>query len=72
MVQLRALCFTSLGALATRHATTATPSVGMDAVRIAQMLSPDGLALLCCAVSLTAFAALVTVPTPAQGVVQRA
>ena len=32
--------------LATRHATTATLSVGMDAVRIAQMLSPDGLAQL--------------------------
>ena len=29
------------GALDTRHATMATPSVGMDAVRIAQMLSPD-------------------------------
>jgi len=33
-------------ALATRHATTATPSVGMDVVRTAQLLSPDGLAQL--------------------------
>ncbi len=33
-------------ALASRHATTATPSVGMDAVQIAQRLSPDGIALL--------------------------
>jgi len=32
--------------LATRHATTATASVGMDAVRIAQMLRPDGLVQL--------------------------
>jgi hypothetical protein len=58
--------------LVTRDATTATASVGMDAVRIAQMLRPDGLALQCCAEGLTAFAALVTVGTPAQGIAQRA
>jgi hypothetical protein len=34
------------GALDTRHATMATPSVGMDAVRIAQMLRLDGFAQL--------------------------
>jgi len=33
-------------ALASRHATTATPIVGMDAVQIAQRLRPDGIALL--------------------------
>jgi hypothetical protein len=34
-------------ALKARHATTATPSMGMDAVQIAQALSPDGVAQLC-------------------------
>ena len=33
-------------ALAARHATTATPTVMMDAVQTAQRLSPDGIALL--------------------------
>ena len=42
------------GALAMRPATTATPSVGMDAVQTAQMLSPDGLAQLSRAVGLIA------------------
>ena len=54
------------GALATRHATTATPSVGMDAVRIAQMLRPDGLARLSRAVGLIARKSAETVSRPLQ------
>ena len=54
------------GALATRHATTATPSVGMDAVRIAQMLRPDGLARLSRAVGLIARKCAETVSRPLQ------
>jgi hypothetical protein len=52
--------------LVTRHATTATPSVGMDAVRIAQMLSPDGLAQLSCAEGLIARKSAETVSRPHQ------
>jgi hypothetical protein len=52
--------------LATRHATTATPSVGMDAVRFAQMLSPDGLARLCRAVGLIARQCVETASRPNQ------
>ena len=51
---------------ATRHATTATPSVGMDAVRIAQMLRPDGLAQLSRAVGLIARKSAETVSRPLQ------
>jgi hypothetical protein len=40
--------------LETRHATTATPTVGMDAVLTAQRLRQDGVALLFRAVSLIA------------------
>jgi ubiquinone biosynthesis protein UbiJ len=54
------------GALATRHATTATPSAGMDAVRIAQMLRPDGLAQLSRAVGLIAHKYAETVSRPLQ------
>ena len=54
------------GALATRHATTATPSVGMDAVRIAQMLRPDGLAQLSRVVGLIAHKYAETVSRPLQ------
>ena len=53
-------------ALATRHATTATPSVGMDAVRTAQMCSPDGLARLSRAVGLIARRCVETVSRPPQ------
>jgi hypothetical protein len=52
--------------LATRHATTATASVGMDAVRTAQMLSPDGLARLSRAVGLIARRCVETVSRPFQ------
>ena len=52
--------------LATRHATTATPSVGMDAVRIAQMLRPDGLAQLSRAVGLIARKSAETASKPLQ------
>jgi len=58
--------------LAARHATTATPTVEMDAVRLAQVLSPDGLAQLSRAVGQIAFATLATAGTPAQGVAQSA
>ena len=54
------------GAMATRHATTATPSVGMDAVRTAQMLSPAGLAQLSRAVGLIARRCVETVSRPFQ------
>jgi len=60
------------GALATRHATTAIASVGMDAVRIAQMLSLDGLAQLSRAAGLTVLATLATAATTSQGFAQRA
>ncbi len=53
-------------ALATRHATTATPSVGMDAVRIAQMLSPDGLVQLSRAAGLIARRCVETASRPFQ------
>jgi hypothetical protein len=52
--------------LATRHATTATLSVGMDAVRIAQMLSPDGLAQLSRAEGLIARRCVETASRPFQ------
>jgi hypothetical protein len=52
--------------LASRHATTATPSVGMDAVRTAQMLSPAGLAQLSRAVGLIARRCVETVSRPFQ------
>ena len=52
--------------LAMRHATTATPSVGMDAVRTAQMLSPAGLAQLSRAVGLIARRCVETVSRPFQ------
>ena len=52
--------------LGPRHATTATPSVGMDAVRIAQMLRPDGLAQLSLAVGLIAHKYAETVSRPLQ------
>ena len=54
------------GALARRHATTATPSVGMDAVRIAQMLRPDGLAQLSRVVGLIARKYVETASRPLQ------
>ena len=52
--------------LASRYATTATPSVGMDAVRTAQMLSPAGLAQLSRAVGLIARKCAETVSRPLQ------
>ena len=52
--------------LASRYATTATPSVGMDAVRTAQMLSPAGLAQLSRAVGLIARRCVETVSRPFQ------
>jgi hypothetical protein len=53
-------------ALATRHATTATPSVGMDAVQNAQMLSLDGLAQLSRAAGLIARRCVETASRPFQ------
>jgi hypothetical protein len=52
--------------LASRYATTATPSVGMDAVRTAQMLSPAGLAQLSRVVGLIARRCVETVSRPFQ------
>ena len=56
----------TLSSLATRHATTATASVGMAVVRLAQVLSPDGLAQLSCAVGLIARKSAETVSRPHQ------
>ena len=52
--------------LVTRDATTATASVGMDAVRIAQILSPDGIAQLSLAEGLIARKCVETVSRPLQ------
>ena len=52
--------------LVMRHATTATASVGMDAVRLAQMLSPDGIAQLSRAEGLIARKSAETESRPVQ------
>jgi hypothetical protein len=52
--------------LATRDATTATPSVGMDAVQIARMLRPDGIAQLSRAAGPIARKCVETVSRPVQ------